>query len=270
MDHILQTLQHEIEELLRPLGGRVACLAVSEEQTGARSLVAVRADEIFPAASLAKVPILVELARRLAQPSSAYTWETRLEVPAEARVASDGVLAELSPQLRPTIQDIAHLMITISDNTASNLLLDLLGMEAINATMRELGLRHTRLERRFIDFAARRAGRDNWTTAADMVLLFEHIYHGRVPERERLINILLRQNDYRILPGYWGEDEPFAHKTGGLAGIMHDAGLLFHARDDWREPLILAVLSSEQLDLPLTQLQLARAGRAIRQAWLAG
>ncbi len=233
-------------------------------------MVAVNAHEVFPAASLAKVPILVELARRLAQPGQAYTWETRLEVPEAARVASDGVLADFAPGLRLTIQDIAHLMITISDNTASNLLLDLLGMEAINATMRELGLRNTRLERRFIDFAARRAGRDNWTTAADMVLLFEHIYRGRVPDRDRLITILLRQNDYRILPGYWGEDEPFAHKTGGLEGIMHDAGMLFHARDDWRDPLILAVLTSEQPDVPLTQLHLARAGRAMRQNWLAG
>lgn len=261
-------MQNAIEQLLAPLGGRTACVATSLEQTGTRELVSIHPDEIFPAASLAKVPILVELARRLAEPDSPWNWETRLEVPEAARVASDGVLADLSPDLRPTVQDVAHLMITISDNTASNMLLDLLGMEAINATMRELGLRGTRLERRFIDFAARRAGRDNWTTAADMAQLFGHIYQGRVPERERLLKILLRQNDYRILPGYWGEEEPFAHKTGGLEGIMHDAGILFRAPDNWQQPLILAVLTSEQPDLPLTQLHLARAGRAMRQAWL--
>lgn len=262
-------MQNDIEMLLARLGGRAACVAISQEQDGPREMVSIKPNEVFPAASLAKVPILVELARRLSQPDSAYSWETRLEVPEEARVSSDGVLADLSPNLRPTIQDVAHLMITISDNTASNILLDLLGMEAINATMRDLGLRETRLERRFIDFAARRAGRDNWTTAADMVQLFEHIYHGRVPEHERLIKILLRQNYYHILPGYWGEDEPFAHKTGGLEGIMHDAGILFRAPDNWQQPLILAVLTAEQPDLPLTQLHLARVGRTIRQEWLA-
>jgi beta-lactamase class A len=262
-------MQDAIELLLNRLGGRVACVALSQEEGASRVLVSLNPHEVFPAASLAKVPILVELARQLSQPESAYRWETRLEVPEEARVASDGVLADLSPDLRPTIQDVAHLMITISDNTASNMLLDLLGMEAINATMRELGLHETRLERRFIDFAARRAGRDNWTSAADMVQLFEHIYHGRIPERERLLKILLRQNDYRILPGYWGEDEPFAHKTGGLEGILHDAGFLFRAPDDWQQPLILAVLTAEQPDRPLTQLQLARAGQLMRQAWLA-
>ncbi|HEX7733661.1 MAG TPA: serine hydrolase, partial [Ktedonobacteraceae bacterium] len=261
-------MQNEIEQILARLGGRAACVALSQEQAGPRELVSVNPQEVFPAASLAKVPILVELARSLSQPGSVYSWETRLEVPAEARVASDGVLAELSPDLRPTIQDVAHLMITISDNTASNMLLDLLGMEAINATMCDLGLRGTRLERRFIDFEARRAGRDNWTSAADMVLLFEQIYRGRVPEQERLIKILLRQNDYHILPAYWGEDEPFAHKTGGLPGVMHDAGMLFREPGNWREPLIIAVLTAEQSDLPLTRLHLARAGRALRQGWL--
>jgi beta-lactamase class A len=253
---------------LAHLGGRAACVAVSLDQEGGRELVSLNPEEVFPAASLAKIPILVELARKLAQPDCGYSWETRLEVPDSARVASDGVLADLSPDLRPTIQDVAHLMITISDNTASNMLLDLLGLAAINATMRELGLSHTRLERRFIDFDARRAGRDNWTTAADMARLFAHIYHGRVPESKRLISILLRQNDYAILPGYWGEDEPFAHKTGGLPGIMHDAGILFRSRTDQRQALIVAALSAEQADLPLTRLHLARLGRALRHTWL--
>ena len=259
-------MQNELN--LTQLGGRTACVAIGLEQDGTRELASLNPHEIFPAASLAKVPILVALAQKLSQPDSFYSWETRLEVPAEARVASDGVLTDLSAALRPTIQDVAHLMITISDNTASNMLLDLLGLETINATMRELGLANTRLERRFIDFAARRAGRDNWTTAADMVQLFEHIYRGHVPDSTRLIAILLRQNDYSILPAYWGEDEPFAHKTGGLEGIMHDAGILFHAPDKRQQPLIIAVLTAEQADLPLTRLHLARLGRTIRQQWL--
>lgn len=262
-------MQTDLAPILSGLGGRVACLAVSVEEEGERELFSLNADLVFPAASLAKVPILVELARQLSQPDRALSWETRLEVPEEARVPSDGVLADLSPVLRPTVQDVAYLMITISDNTASNLLLDLIGMEEINAAMRELGLQNTRLERRFIDFEARRAGRDNWTTAADMVRLFAHIYAGRVPERERLLKILLRQNDYSILPAYWGEETPFAHKTGGLEGIIHDAGILFRAFDDTRQPLILAVLTAGQEDVPLTRLTLARAGRALRQEWLA-
>lgn len=278
----------DIEVILNALSGRVACLVTSLEQDGPREIIAHNPEIVFPAASLAKLPILVELARRLAGPDntplrlgtrnsapggrpggtqeSAYTWETRLEVPEEARVPSDGVLANLLPGLRPTIHDLAHLMITISDNTASNMLLDLLGVDAINASMRELGLKETRLERRFIDFEARRAGRDNWTTAADMAVLLTHIHDGRIPERARLLQILLRQNFYHILPAYWNEELLFAHKTGGLEGIMHDAGLLYRTFDD-PAPLLIVVLTAEQSDIPLTNLNLSRIGRAIREEW---
>lgn len=261
----------DFEQILNGLGGRVACFALSmnqeESQENSVSLLDLNGDVVFPAASLAKVPILVTLARQLAQSSSGATWNTQIEVPEAARVPSDGVLADLSPMFRPTIHDLAHLMITISDNTAANVLLDLVGMETVNSTMRELGLRSTRLERRFMDFEARGAGRDNWTTAADMVLLLGHIYLGHIPERERLLKILLRQNDYKILPAYWGEDIPFAHKTGGLEGVMHDAGILFHALDDQRV-LIVAALTAEQADIPFTQLTLARLGRSLRESWL--
>ncbi|HEX4715504.1 MAG TPA: serine hydrolase [Ktedonobacteraceae bacterium] len=261
-------MHSDLELILNGLGGRAACVAISMGQEEPRSLLSLHADEVFPAASLAKVPILAELARQLAQPESTLTWETRPNVLDTARVPSDGVLADLSPDLRPTLHDLAHLMITISDNTASNVLLDLVGMDAVNATMRDLGLQATRLERRFIDFEARKAGRDNWTTAADMTLLFSLIASGRVPEHERLLTILLHQNDYSILPAYWGEDGLFAHKTGGLEGVMHDAGILFRAREDRREPLIVAALTAEQADIPLTRLTLARVGRALRQVWL--
>lgn len=259
-------MSEDIELILNGLGGRVACVVMRMEQGEPRELFSLNADEVFPAASLAKVPILVELARQLAEPGSVHTWETRLEVPDAARVPSNGVLADLSSDLRPTLHDLAHLMITISDNTASNVLLDLLGMEAINAAMRELGLRETRLERRFIDFEARRAGRDNWTTAGEMARLFADLNSGRIPGRARLLQILLRQNDYQILPAYWGEEALFAHKTGGLEGIMHDAGILFRTHDD-PQPLIIVALTAEQVDIPLTQLTLARVGRAIRQEW---
>ncbi len=222
---------------------------------------------VFPAASLAKVPILVEVARQITRSTNPLRWETRIQVPDSARVPSDGVLADLSPELRPTVHDLAHLMITISDNTASNMLLDLVGMDAVNATMHEMGLAQTRLERRFIDFAARQAGRDNWTTAADMALLYSYFFSDMLPGQEILLKILLRQNDTHILPAYWGDDTLFAHKTGGLEGIIHDAGILFRFEHD-PSPLIIVVLTADQTDVPLTQLTLARVGRMVRRLWL--
>lgn len=253
-------MQAEVERELARLGGKTACVVVRMAEGGPEELVTRNADMVFPAASLIKVPLLIEVARQVE--FGLLSWETRYTVSDATRVGSDGVLADLSPGLRPTLRDLAHLMITISDNTASNMLLDLVGMEAVNTTMRNLGLMETRIERRFIDFEARRVGCDNWTTAADMALLFSFFCTELLPGKYLMLEMLLRQNDYTILPAYWGEDVPFAHKTGGLPGIMHNAGILYPPNEP-DVPLIIAVLTSDQTDEPLTRLTLARIGKMI-------
>src|SRR3954452_8407682 len=98
-------MQAEIEHILSSLGGRVACV-VSQASDEPRERLALNSHMVFPAASLAKVPILVTLAQQIAAPDSPYTWQTRLEVPESARVSSDGVLADLSPHLRLTLRDM--------------------------------------------------------------------------------------------------------------------------------------------------------------------
>jgi beta-lactamase class A len=256
-------MQKTIETTLASLGGRYACIVMQLDEAAPRELISLNSDLLFPAASLAKLPIFIEVARQVE--AGKLSWETRYSVTDAARVGSDGVLADLMPDLQPTLHDLAHLMIAISDNTAANMLLDLVGMQTVNATMQQLGLASTRLERRFIDFDARRAGRENWTTAADVALLLSYLCTDLLPDNERLLNMLLCQNDRTLLSAYWGEDVPFAHKTGGLPGILHDAGILYppHAP---RAPYILAALTSDMTDEPLTRYTLARVGEAIYNA----
>ena len=253
-------MQKTIETTLASLGGRYACIVLQLDEAAPGELVSLNSDLLFPAASLAKLPILIEVARQVE--AGKLSWETRYRVTEAACVQSAGVLADLLPDLQPTLHDLAHLMIAISDNTAANMLLDLVGMQAVNATMLQLGLASTWLERRFIDFDARRSGRENWTTAADMALLLSYLCTELLPDNERMLNMLLCQNDRTILPAYWGEDVPFAHKTGGLPGIIHDAGILYppHAPT---VPYILVALTSDMEDEPLTRYTLARVGEAI-------
>lgn len=260
-------LHEQVERSLAALGGRYACVVVRMDEDAPRELASINPDEAFPSASLIKVPILLEVARLVE--FGLLSWERRYAITDAARVGSDGVVGDLSPDLQPTLRDLAHLMITISDNTASNMLLDLVGIEAVNATLRNLGLNATRVERRFLDFEARRGGRDNWTTAADMALLFSFFCTDLLPGKDIMLRMLLRQNDYSILPAYWGEDIPFAHKTGGLDGIIHDAGILYPP-DRPRSPLIIAVLTADQPDVPLARLTLARVGKMIYEAHNAG
>lgn len=259
-------MQTQIERELAALGGRAACIVMRLDEAAPRELVSINPDLRFPSASLIKVPLLVEVARQVE--FGMLAWETRYAVSGAARVGSAGVLADLSAELRPTLHDLAHLMITISDNTASNLLLDLVGMEAVNTTMQQLGLTSTRFERRFMDFAARQAGRENWTTAGDMALLLSYLCIDLLPGRDIMLNMLLRQNDMTLLPVYWGEEVPFAHKTGGLEGILHDAGILYPPEtlvvpQTVPVPLIIVVMTAEQADEALTRYTLARIGKIV-------
>ncbi len=256
-------MQNEIERELMTLGGRSACVVVRLEAAAPRELVSLNPDLRFPAASLAKVPILVEVARQVE--FGILSWDTRYTIAKHAYAASSGVLADLSPSLQPTLRDLAHLMIAISDNTASNVLLDLVGMAAVNKTMQQLGLQATRLERRFMDFAARQAGYDNWTTAGDMALLLSFFCADLLPGRDEMLKMLLQQNDHSTLPAYWDEEIPYAHKTGELADVEHDAGILYppYPLPSPKAPLIIVVMTAEQDDIPFTRYILARVGRIV-------
>ncbi|SRR6266487_3415287 len=253
-------MQKTTELALTALGGRSACIVMQLDKSAPRELVSINSDMLFPAASLAKLPILVEIARQVQR--GTLSWETRYKVLEAASVNSAGVLADLLPDLQPTLHDLAHLMIAISDNTAANMLLDLIGMQAVNVTMQQLGLTSTWLERRFIDFDARKSGRDNWTTAGDMALLLSYLCTELLPDHERMLNMLLCQNDRTILPAYWGEEVPFAHKTGGLPGIIHDAGILYPPHSP-QTPFIIVVMTSDVADEPLARYTLARMGGTI-------
>jgi beta-lactamase class A len=258
-------MSEAIVQELAALGGRSSCIVIRGEKETPNRVVSFNPEQVFPAASLAKIPILIEVARQVA--SGQLVWEERYAVPQEARVPSAGVLADLMPDLRLALRDLAHLMITISDNTAANVLLDLVGLDAVNAAIRDLGLTSTRLERRFMDFAARQAGRDNWTTPTDMSLALAHLCGGALPYAKEMLAILLRQNDRSILPAYWGEDIPFAHKTGGLEGIIHDAGILYPPQSP-DVPLIIVAMTAEQADEPRTRYTLARVGKMIYEGHL--
>lgn len=257
-------MQAEIERELALLGGKSSCIVLRLDETNPKELVSIAPEQRFPAASLAKVPILVEIARQVEL--GLLAWNTRYTIPDTVHAASSGVLADFAAELCPTLRDLAYLMITISDNTASNVLLDIVGMEAVNASMQQLGLHETRIERHFMDFEARMAGRENWTTASDMALLYSMLCTHSVSGRDEMLKMLLRQNDENTIPAYWDEEIPYAHKTGELAGIVHDAGILYppYPHRMMQPPYIIVAMTAEQNDVPFTRYTLARIGRIIQ------
>ncbi len=173
----------------------------------------VQAEVRFPAASLIKVPIMLELFE------SGIDLEEPFELQERHRVGGAGVLQELSCGTRLKLLDLCRLMIVVSDNVASNALLDRLGFEAINARIRALGMTQSLLGRRFMEPA--KGERDNFMSARDAAICLEAA--NAHPEARA---ILLRQQYREKIPLMLPEGTKIAHKTGELEGVRHDAGVV--------------------------------------------
>jgi beta-lactamase class A len=210
--------------LLAPAAG---VIALSARHVESGRVWRHREREVLPSASLIKLPVLAAFWETVEQGRLDPAERTR--VPADARVGGTGVLKALAPDLEPTWSDLATLMITVSDNVATNLLVDRLGMTAIQAWIEKTGLADTRLERRMMDRSAMAAGKNNVTSAADMeALLFAMVTDACVSasashEMRRALEAQQIQDRLaRRMPG----DVQVLNKTGNFANVMHDAGII--------------------------------------------
>lgn len=213
-----------LAELLSPPAGVVALAARHVESGRTWRHLERRA---LPSASLIKLPILAAFWQ--AAEAGRLDPAERVTVPAEARAEGTGVLKALDPGLQPTWRDLATLMITVSDNVATNLVIDRLGMDAIQAWIDAAGLADTRLERRMMDRTAMSAGRANWTSAADMEAILAAIARGACVSARasaEMRRALEAQQIHDRLPRRLPEGVRAANKTGNYADVIHDAGLV--------------------------------------------
>ena len=137
-----------------------------------------------------------------------FARDERFDTSDEPRAGGGGVLDQLDPATALTLDDLCTLMLIVSDNTAANFLLDLLGMGEINETMSRLKLTHTRLARRFMDMEARAAHRDNVTTAGEMLTLLTLIRGGAFPGGRRIAAMLANQQLFDELADWLPADCP--------------------------------------------------------------
>jgi beta-lactamase class A len=237
-EEMMEVLHRNIVDLLTTYTGRWGVVIV-DPLSGYR--LAINPEMVFPAASLIKVPILYEILRQAA--AGLLRLDDSHVVTKAVRAGGAGILKELRPDITMTIRELAMLMIILSDNTATNMLLELTGMDRINESMTNLGLQSTVLRRRMMDVAAAQAGNENETSAADLALLFTAIQTsvGLPPEYSAvLLDILMRQQIRDKLPFYLPDATVLAHKTGTLPGVEHDVGILFSPRG----PVIVCVLAA--------------------------
>ena len=129
-----------------------------------------------------------------------------------------------------TIRDLIILMIIQSDNTATNQLIHMLGMENINEFIRKLGFTDTILKRKMMDFDAKILGMDNYTSAHDVARLLELMSKGELISKtfsDIMLNIMKMQQDDSMMKMYLDQDLIVAHKTGDLPNIKHDVGIVY-------------------------------------------
>ena len=205
-------------------------------------------NEMMPvvAASVIKIPIMVEAFRQFEvgelNPRQTY------RIKAEDKMPSCGALNRMHDGLEVTMRDLVELMIVLSDNTATNILIDILGIARVNATLEAEGLKVTRLRRKLFDKAGMEAGLSNHVCAREIGLLLERMYASTLVSPEasaQMLEILRNQKLNGKMPFFLKpRGIACAHKTGEDDGITHDVGVVYA-----KNPFVLCMLS-EETDVP--------------------
>lgn len=219
-------LRSVLEDLEAVDGCRVGIYATGLEGPLAGVGFGFGDDEAFPSASLIKVLVLAELLRHA--DTGRLSLGEQLPVKEDDLVEDSEMLGARRLPAGVSLRRLAEGMITVSDNTATNLLIRRVGMGRVNALARGLGLRRTLLRRGMMDFAARARGEENTTSASDMVALMREIWAGSAltrSSREFALGLLLDGRITSKIPVPHPPGARYAHKTGELDGVENDAGI---------------------------------------------
>ena len=220
-----QKLEANISDVDHGLDG-VLGVAILDLSSGQKFLL--HGDDVFPQASSIKMAVLAELYRQ-AQAGKLKLTDL-YTVQAADLVPDSTIMGGLTPGVtRITLRDLATMMIAVSDNSATNVLIDRVGMENVNALMDSLGLAHTRLRRKMMDLKAASEGRENISTPAEMMTLLEDLYRGKVLNKEMTADffVMLSTPKNSFIPRDLPEGLKIANKPGELEGVRNDSGVVF-------------------------------------------
>jgi len=233
-----QKLQRDLKTVDDQLDG-VMGLAVKDLTSGEEFFI--NPDEVMPQASSIKITVLAELYRQ------AQTAKLRLTdeyvVRKEDLVPGSDIMLGLTPGItRVTLRDVATFMVAVSDNSATNVLIDRIGMENVNSMLESQGLHTTRLRRKMMDLKAASEGRENVSSPREMMTLLETIYRGKLLNKEMTddyIKVLSTHKESALLQGL-PDGAVAASKPGELEAVRNDSGIIFVKN----RPYILCVMTA--------------------------
>ncbi len=233
-----QKLDAAVHDEDRKLDG-VLGVAILDLSTGHTLLL--NADEVLPTASSIKIAILAELYHQSQQGKLKLTDLYTLQ--SSDLVGGSGISNALTPGVtKLTLRDVAALMISVSDNSATNIIIDRVGMENVNTLLDSLDLTHIRLRRKMMDLKAASEGRENVASPREMMLLLEALYRGKVLNKEMTADFfnLLSIHKESYIPRELPEDLRVANKPGELEGVRNDSGIVFTGN----RPYIISVMTT--------------------------
>ena len=213
-------------------------MGVSVKDLSTENMITINGNESFLAASAIKIPILIEFYRKARTGTLDLAEFTTITD--DIKVGGTGVLKELG-EVSMTLRDLATLMITVSDNTATNILIDITDMNDINVTLEKLGLRKTRLLRKMQDYEAIAQGKENYSTPNEFTRLMEILYTGEGMDpwvAEETIAVLKKPKTTainRLLP----QEVEVASKYGDMRDSYCDIALVYLPKS----PYIISVMT---------------------------
>ena len=209
-------------------------------------------DRVFPTASSIKIAILLELYRQEQEARGGAQGKAKLDdvytFDPKDLVEDSQIMAGLTAGVtRVTNRDLAQFMIAVSDNAATNVLIDRVGKDNVNATLRGLGLTKTMLHRKMMDIAAAKRGDENVSTPQEMARLLETIYKGKALNKE-LTAAFIKQLSTSKKDSFLSYDLPpgveIADKPGSLDGVRTDSGIIFAKN----RPFAISVMTAYDRD----------------------
>ncbi|HSY31785.1 MAG TPA: serine hydrolase [Verrucomicrobiae bacterium] len=237
-------LESTVNEIDRNLDG-VLGVAIEDLTTGQRFLL--HGDSIFPQASSIKIAVLAELYHQAQLSAQGESGKAKLTdvytVRAADLVQDSDIMGGLTPGVTQlTNRDLATMMVAVSDNSATNVLIDRLGMENVNALLDSLALHNTKLRRKMMDVKAATEGRENISTPQDMLTLLEKIYQEKVLNKEMTADFfkMLSTHKDSFIPRDLPDGLQIANKPGELEAVRADSGIVFLQN----RPYIICVMTT--------------------------
>lgn len=202
--------------------------------------ILINEKEVFHAASTMKTPVMIEVFKQAEK--GKFNLQDSITVKNEFKSIVDSSLYSMDISVdsgdnlyeyinkKRTIYQLIDVMITVSSNLATNILIDMVSAKNVMETMKALGANDIQVLRGVEDLKAFHLGRNNTTTAYDLMLIFKAIENQEILSEEsckEMLEILKRQEFNNLIPKHLPEGTVVAHKTGSITGVSHDSGIVY-------------------------------------------